>query len=492
MRVPGGDITSTVAPVSVGRHRAAVMEVANGAKMPVTLALALRSISLDGTDGVSHRLELVDGRMLAVDTVPALLLPRRPAQAGGAIAGGDGFPGRLLQGDDLRWDGPIAGVGAEAVVVYPLPHGTSLRFTVLGNPGAAGERHDAASLSTADLDRLQPDRLPELDAIVRGWASVLDQSCRASFPDPGLTELADAARARLTIEAPRLPDAVVGLAPGAGLVLSGLAAAGRIEECRTPLLHLASTFPAGNGAAPEDVADTVSGVVDAAVLCDEAALTDTLLEPVMALVAQIDRAGRPPLTVRAQLALADLADLAGQPDAATHLRRQLTSEQRNAASPARPELDTVMAMAQTAAPSGRWPSPAAPDDGPSAARFWLTARRLLLDRPALSDGGPDRSGSTKGTDQPNRVDILPSFPTAWLGGPLETHALPVAGARVSFALRWHGYRPALLWETTGRPITLRCPGLDPDWSTTQRAGEVLLAGSSERLPEAPSPGDSFG
>jgi dTDP-D-glucose 4,6-dehydratase len=50
------------------------------------------------------------------------------------------------------------------------------------------------------------------------------------------------------------------------------------------------------------------------------------------------------------------------------------------------------------------------------------------------------------------------------------------GGTLSFSVRWHGERPALLWERSGGPpaMTIRAPGIDPAWSTTERSGEALL------------------
>jgi hypothetical protein len=53
-------------------------------------------------------------------------------------------------------------------------------------------------------------------------------------------------------------------------------------------------------------------------------------------------------------------------------------------------------------------------------------------------------------------------------------------------VRWHGDRPALLWELQphdGRPVRLRASRLDPGWSTAQPEGEALLA--PVVLPERP-------
>ena len=50
---------------------------------------------------------------------------------------------------------------------------------------------------------------------------------------------------------------------------------------------------------------------------------------------------------------------------------------------------------------------------------------------------------------------------------------PVSGGVLSYAVRWHGERPALLWD--GPPgTTVRVPGLDPGWRSDDAAGEALL------------------
>ncbi|MBU6328502.1 MAG: hypothetical protein KGR18_00945 [Acidobacteria bacterium] len=82
------------------------------------------------------------------------------------------------------------------------------------------------------------------------------------------------------------------------------------------------------------------------------------------------------------------------------------------------------------------------------------------------------------------LDVLPAVPADWLGRPVEVHALPTRHGRLSFAVRWHGARPAVLWELTpapagtgtdaSGPVSLGFGGLDPDWSTTELRGEALL------------------
>ena len=82
---------------------------------------------------------------------------------------------------------------------------------------------------------------------------------------------------------------------------------------------------------------------------------------------------------------------------------------------------------------------------------WLE-RRLALDGALLPDG----------------------LPHEWLGASFEVHGVPAGpGSTVSYALRWHGERPAVLWEVTGEPVELTAPVIDPTWRTTAQSGETL-------------------
>jgi hypothetical protein len=66
------------------------------------------------------------------------------------------------------------------------------------------------------------------------------------------------------------------------------------------------------------------------------------------------------------------------------------------------------------------------------------------------------------------------MPDAWLGANFEVHGLPIGpSSTVSFAVRWHGDRPAVLWEVDGAPVRLTAPCVDAGWSTTENKGEAL-------------------
>lgn len=78
---------------------------------------------------------------------------------------------------------------------------------------------------------------------------------------------------------------------------------------------------------------------------------------------------------------------------------------------------------------------------------------------------------------PGVLDLLPTLPDSWRGQPVDVRGFGSVCGRVSFSVRWHGDRPALLWDRLGGPddVELRCPGLDPTWRTDLRRGEALLA-----------------
>jgi hypothetical protein len=110
--------------------------------------------------------------------------------------------------------------------------------------------------------------------------------------------------------------------------------------------------------------------------------------------------------------------------------------------------DLVRERLASASPTLTWP------DGPGP--LLAAVRALLL--------AEQEDGS---------VDLLTELPVAWAGQSLEVHDAPTRRGSVSFAVRWHGARPALLWHASGVP-ELRCPALDASWSTTAPEGETLL------------------
>ncbi len=495
LRVPSGDVVHTVHPVVFSTGTATVIEIRNDSPVPVALALAIRPYTVDD-DAAGHRttgrghtptFELSNAASVVVDGELRLLLPRRPNEAG-AVTDRDLLE-TIRMGGPLVWTRPIRDPGGNAACLYPLPHRTSLRFAVITpTPGAP-------SVAPPPLDSL-----PDAGAAARGWTAVIDRASAYEFPDDGLSALAGAARARLVLAASDLPAAVEWLRPGAGMILEGLAAGGHRSECRRSVERFAGSFPTdlpASASGPTAAASVAWGLALAAQCLGDGVLDERLLEPLTQLTHLVERSGDRGAGGLARLALAVLADRTAQPEAAEGLRLDVAPDRFRSTA----DLAAVTALAATAAPARRWNDPGQPadptgtgvvdrppvDSAAMAARFWLAARDQLL-RPA----DPGR-GAT--------IEVLPRFPAAWRGGSVEVHRAPVAGVLVSFALRWHGFRPALLWDVVDArpaamadrfgPPTLTCPGLDPRWRTSEPTGEALLAGTATDLPAAPEPGDSF-
>ncbi len=88
--------------------------------------------------------------------------------------------------------------------------------------------------------------------------------------------------------------------------------------------------------------------------------------------------------------------------------------------------------------------------------------------------------STVGAE-PRSLLLLPRLANEWRGTDVAAHRIPTRWGEISFAVRWHGARPALLWELDpppAAPVTLRVPQLDVAWSTDAPSGEALLSGLS--------------
>jgi hypothetical protein len=76
-------------------------------------------------------------------------------------------------------------------------------------------------------------------------------------------------------------------------------------------------------------------------------------------------------------------------------------------------------------------------------------------------------------DDDERIKFFTDWPDSWRGLPVDVRDTPTARGPVSCAVRWHGERPALLWDGP-EGVTFTAPGLDATWSSTDARGEVLL------------------
>ncbi|HVV36450.1 MAG TPA: hypothetical protein VHC63_07575 [Acidimicrobiales bacterium] len=105
----------------------------------------------------------------------------------------------------------------------------------------------------------------------------------------------------------------------------------------------------------------------------------------------------------------------------------------------------------------------------------ITDPLVLFDDPAAAAATVSAVRSQLVDDTQRRVvTVFPNAdPAAWRGRSVDVANLPTNRGPVSFALRWHGDHPALLWEAPPK-VSVRAPAFDPDWSSTEPSGEVLL------------------
>ena len=94
-------------------------------------------------------------------------------------------------------------------------------------------------------------------------------------------------------------------------------------------------------------------------------------------------------------------------------------------------------------------------------------------------------------DTRDGLELCTVLPPAWIGRPIEVHDAPTHAGQLSFAVRWHDDRPALLWDLRpnrerGDAVRISAPGLDPGWSTIDPKGDALLARPAW-LPAADAP-----
>ncbi len=83
------------------------------------------------------------------------------------------------------------------------------------------------------------------------------------------------------------------------------------------------------------------------------------------------------------------------------------------------------------------------------------------------------------TERSDSLVLAPALAPNWIGGSIDVRSLMTRHGRLSYSLRWHGTRPALLWELSNKPASRTKPkllcGLDSGWQTRELSGEALLA-----------------
>jgi hypothetical protein len=440
LRVPGGDVTGSVYSTVQGTREVIAMVLENATKAPLAAGLVVRSGS-----GRPIRLE---GTTIFDGDVPVAYLPAAPA---------DVMVGPL---EPLFADAEVnrtvlspAGTDEllhahEAMFVVPLLHQSSVRFAALLGVSSA--------LATASTPVLSA--LPDPAMVARGWALQAGNTAQIDGDQRRANDLKGLATSLLlwvdgVADRPWLER---------GAIAHGLVRIGAFDEALRAVDGV-DDLQARNGSlgtTKDDVfatAHILAAVVTVARYLPDIAFGTAIVPLVAGALEFLHRsAKRSPAEVAATsgvfVAAARLLDRVDETRAARHAREAWVT----------------------------------------AGKSWPLARALESPLPAISSGAslvpgdPARLSNAVVTavnglaneSADGSIEVFSGWSARDLAGQtVALHNVDTPIGKVSAALRWHGARPALLWEIASAPadnIILRCSVLDPQWSSSQRVGEALL------------------
>jgi hypothetical protein len=508
LRAAGGEIVQRVYGARLDAELV-VVEIENLAEGPVAVAVAVRPYDVQGGGRVESI--LLQDRTIMVDGHPAVLLPREPGDL--VVASGGTDPADLLGAGTGDRSVRCPAGRAAAAVVFPLVRGAVLRVAI---PVGGGPAADPASSVT--------DRLPDAARVARGWGSHATHACRVVLPAGLLADGFDASRQALLLAVADGDVEPTPLGPPCrpgddAMVLAALAELGYDGAVRDVLLARGHRQdPLGAIALGDDdvTASTLVAMERALELHPDDALAVALGEVVADGARWLLENPEHPLTGRALRAAVALLATAGAAEAAEELEALVGSfeDPQSAPVPDGIELleerygplgldllgsaDAAFAQVGTdptgaaqrierllalGGPTWAWPTFAHPKlgtgTGGAGHDLRVTAAVARVIRALLVDDRTDRSV----------LRLCPHWPLAWLGQGAEVHGLPSRHGAVSWAVRWHGARPALLWEVADGPadLVVTAPGLDPSWTGSGPSGEALLA-SRDDAPVVAEPG----
>lgn len=475
-RIPGGDAVHRAygirSPRGVGDEWV-VVEVENQTPVPLAVALVIRPLMADSVGSIGEiTIEPVDGgsgrdvaHLVRVDGAAAVVLPRRPA----AMAAGNRAEGDVVEvittneaGTDLLAAACPDGM-ATLAFLFPIPHTAALRVLV-----------PVGDLDPAEAMRY-PAVVPDADTVAAGW-EIHRRGPRFELPERRLQQAVERARTQVLLahdgetvrrDGSDEPD----VDPGATEVI--LHAFDLLDKPDDVVAVVARWQGRLADPSPQFDAVALTSIASHWQLHRDDALLDWMLPEVAAAVERIDRAdrkgqlGEPGDRLRAATALTSAAEILARRDQPAAASQVTELARRIGVGPApEPPYEALTRILATATATGAMAGPGRSGRGighdlAASAAVIAAARALLVTE---RDGG---------------LALLPVFPDTWYGAGVELHDAPTAFGRLSFAIRWHGTRPALLWELEPHPglapVTLTVPGLDPAWSTIEPRGDALLA-----------------
>lgn len=379
----------------------------------------------------------------------------------GAVTGGDLVVDWWVGADD-RWHIPVNEVTARQHRPFAAP----IMETVVRVPGGDaaqrvyGATADGGAVAVVEIENRSPAPFTAALVVRVGRRGVVELDGTALRVDGAIV-----------LALPRPPGAWAAAASTREIVTSGAARTGPVEPGRGPI-ELALLFPVAHRTTLRAALASTPVDVRALANADAAARGwDRQLERGMQ--AEIP----PPIGAAVDAARADLLLAARHDPQAVAALEDWGFDAEAADGWARLGGRARRRARKRTVPDDPWAAILAIDPRAEPARFLASVRAVLVRQ---------RTGA---------VEVLPGFPPDWLGQSVTVDAVPLHAGLLSFAVRWHGARPALLWEAPNG-VELRAPALDPGWSSSAAAGEVLLAapptpllpmGARDRSAGAPVP-----
>lgn len=495
-RIPGGDAVHRAygirSPRTVGDEWV-VAEVENQTPVPLAVAFVIRPLMADSIGSIGEiTIEPVEGgtgrdeaHLVRVDGAPAVVLPRRPARVqAGSLADGDVVD--IVTTNEAGKDLVAArcpDAMATLAFLFPVPHTAVLR----------------ALLPVGDLDPSEavryPAVVPDAETVAAGW-EIHRRGPRFELPEQRLQVAVERARTQVLLahdgetvrrDGADEPD----VDPGATEAI--LHAFDLLDKPSDVVAVVARWQERLADPSPQFDVIALSLIASHWQLHRDDALLDWMLPEVAAAVERIGRADRkgqltdPADRQRAATALGAAAQILARRDQPAAAEQVTRLGARIGGGPAPVPSDPAALLAAAASTIARGDAGALDD-----------LARLLAEASATGAwSGPGRGGRGIGHDlaasaavitaarailvseRGDGLALLPVYPPTWYGAGVELHDAPTACGRLSFAIRWHGTRPALLWELDPHPdldpVPLSIPGLDPTWSTTELRGDALLA-----------------
>jgi hypothetical protein len=439
LRVPGGDaVHRAYAARDAGGVPVVVVEVENATSVPFAVALAVRPHGLDGRGRVTQ--VSAEGTEVRVDGRLVLVAAKAP---GRRVAGSGDDPSvrDIVLGGQAQPEAAVAARSsaghAEAALVFPLAHTATLRVVL----PLEGGPFDVSAL-------------PSASQVASGWLAHARRGARIEVPDPRLQAAVDSNISHLLLR------------PHGARVAAALDRFGFHEEAAATLL--------GDPTVTESSVEPGEALLALTAhwtLTRDQAFADAAAPIIARLVAKLGESKSPSdlaLGAVATTAAAGMLETAGEARGAEDVRTAGVAMARSAQG-ARPPTTSgtdafgkVQEMLRIASTTWTW---AGPEDGhdPVVSAAVIVGARMLL----VSETDAKQVG----------LVLSPGVPRSWFGQGWEVHDLPTAGGRLSYAVRWHDERAALLWELQPHddaPVQMTAPLLDPSWSTTEVRGEALL------------------